>query len=303
MEQIIKRILRRLFPELAGGYHLPRFAVVSGIADAPQDGALCDNFRPRYAVDLQLLTKTGEVDNKLPPLLGVPVSMATGGDEIGFLALPSEGTKVVVQFINGLPNWPIVTAVLPNDLMLAPMQKGQAVWIGGLGGAQSVSVTGDWTRSTPADITDTCDKKTSNAQSNNEYYCTSQKVIIQHDKQTIGGDKETTIAGKYEILAANDMKSQTASNLTISAGKELTINTGKELTINTGKDFAEMVGNKKTIKAKQLYLGNDLDNSLQLLSELMQATASIASALQLQPIAAQITQLNTRLTAMLPLTP
>jgi hypothetical protein len=35
MEDAIKRAVERQFPELTGGYHLPRFAKVIAVPDAP----------------------------------------------------------------------------------------------------------------------------------------------------------------------------------------------------------------------------------------------------------------------------
>ena len=66
-------------------------------ADAPAQSGICDNFRPRYAVDLQVLAEDGEPDPNLPILAGVPLSVPVGGDEMGFFAVPGEGTMVVVN--------------------------------------------------------------------------------------------------------------------------------------------------------------------------------------------------------------
>ena len=73
-----------MFPELSGGYHLPRFAQVVGVADAPAGAGICDEFRPRFAVDLQVLDQDNEPDESMPLLAGVPVPVPTGGDEMGF---------------------------------------------------------------------------------------------------------------------------------------------------------------------------------------------------------------------------
>jgi hypothetical protein len=59
----IRRAVGGQFPELIGGYHLPRFARVGSVADAPASAGICDDFRPRYAVDIELLGPDGEVDS------------------------------------------------------------------------------------------------------------------------------------------------------------------------------------------------------------------------------------------------
>jgi hypothetical protein len=50
------------------------------VEDPPTDAGLCDDFRPRYAVDLQVLAHDGEPDPHLPPLLGVALPVMGGGD-------------------------------------------------------------------------------------------------------------------------------------------------------------------------------------------------------------------------------
>ena len=106
MDDAIKRSVERQFPELTGGYHLPRFARVVGVADAPTNASMCDDFRPRYAVDIEVLTPDGEADPNLPVLSGVPLPLPSGGDEMGMYAFPQEGTRVVVCFAYGLPSSP-----------------------------------------------------------------------------------------------------------------------------------------------------------------------------------------------------
>lgn len=59
MEDAIRRAVERQFPELTGGYHLPRFARVIAVADAPADAGICDDFRPRYAVNIVVLGPDG----------------------------------------------------------------------------------------------------------------------------------------------------------------------------------------------------------------------------------------------------
>jgi hypothetical protein len=48
MEYAIRRAVERQFPELCGGYHLPCFAQVVAVADAPAGTVICDDFRHAY---------------------------------------------------------------------------------------------------------------------------------------------------------------------------------------------------------------------------------------------------------------
>ena len=55
MEDAIRRAVERQFPELTGRYHLPRFGRVVAVPDAPEAQGLCDDFRPRFGVDVEVL--------------------------------------------------------------------------------------------------------------------------------------------------------------------------------------------------------------------------------------------------------
>ncbi len=123
MDDVIRRSVERQFPELSGKYHLPRFARVVGIADAPASSSLCDDFRPRLAADLEVLGEDGEPDSDLPILAGVPLPMPIGGNEMGMFGFPEEGTSVVVCFAYGLPHKPYVQAVLPHGLSLPKIPR------------------------------------------------------------------------------------------------------------------------------------------------------------------------------------
>lgn len=48
---------------------MPRFALATAMADAPADAGVCDDFRPRYAVDIVVLVADDEPD---PASLGKP---------------------------------------------------------------------------------------------------------------------------------------------------------------------------------------------------------------------------------------
>ena len=133
VEEAIKRAVERQFPELSGGYHLPRFALVQGVADAPAQSGIRDNFRPRYAVDL-------------PVLAGVPLPVPVGGDEMVFFAFPAEGTMVVVNFAYGMPSKPCIKTILPHGLSLPKVPKGDQVWQYSETAQQRVDADDNWSR-------------------------------------------------------------------------------------------------------------------------------------------------------------
>ena len=87
MREAIRRAVKGLFPELGAGLHLDRYARVLAVADAPGQGAASERFRPRYAVDIQILTADGEPDPAFPTYTAVPLPVPTGaGQEKGFFS-------------------------------------------------------------------------------------------------------------------------------------------------------------------------------------------------------------------------
>lgn len=130
----------------------PAFALVQGVAHASAQSGICDNFRPRYAVDLQVLAEDGELDPNLPILAGVPLPVPVGGDEMGFFAFPAEGTMVVVNFAYGMPSKPFIQTILPHGLSLPKVPKGDQVWQHSETAQQRVDADGNWSRQTDGRI-------------------------------------------------------------------------------------------------------------------------------------------------------
>ena len=107
---------------------------------------LCDDFRPRFGVDVEVLTADGEPDPDLPILTGLPLPAPMGGQEAGMYGFPEEGTTVVVSFAYGLPNKPFITQILPHGLILPWVSKVDQVWQHSEACQQRVDADGNWLR-------------------------------------------------------------------------------------------------------------------------------------------------------------
>ena len=201
MEEAIKRAVERQFPELSGGYHLPRFALVQGVADAPAQSGICDNFRPRYAVDLQVLAEDGEPDPNLPILAGVPLPVPVGGDEMGFFAFPAEGTMVVVNFAYGMPSKPFIQTILPHGLSLPKVPKGDQVWQHSENAQQRVDADGNWSRLTDGRIQDFSADREVQALDNQEHYQSHSKTV--DDLTAMGRDTESQVLARAVKCTVN----------------------------------------------------------------------------------------------------
>lgn len=280
MEQEIKRIVRRLFPELTGDYHLPHFARVEAISDPLVQGELCEDFRPRYAVDLVVLTPQGEANEELPLFRAVPLPASCGGMERGQLGFPEPGTLVEVGFAYGLPHKPFIRTVLPHGLSLPDILPGDQVNQTAPGVYDRTHANGDKERTTHGAITDQASKYFLDA--------LNSLVTLQEQHIKVGENSTEEIAGIKIIEALGALKLLSGGTLNLAAADNLNQTTASDLNTTVGKDIKERVGNirdslaksKHLIKVKDggtVWVGSESINVLQILSSLIQVVSDIAN--------------------------
>lgn len=241
MDEAIKRSVERQFPELTGNYHLPRFAQVVSIADAPADAGLCDDFRPRYAVDVQVLTPDGLPDASLPVLHGVPLPVPTGGEEMGMYAFPHEGTRVVVCFAYGQPHCPYIQTILPHGLSLPKVPKGDHVWQHSDIAQQRVDADGNWTRTTDGKITDHSLDRQVESGTNQEQYQTHALDVANHSTEQVGGIKRIDALGALKLNSAGSATLAALDDLHQATGRDLNVVVGKKHNAAVGGDMQERI--------------------------------------------------------------
>ena len=269
MEEAIRRSVERQFPELTGGYHLPRFARVVGVADAPASAGICDDFRPRFAVDLELLGPDDEPDPELPMLAGVPLPMSVGGDEMGFLGFPEEGTRVVVCFAYGLPSKPYVQTILPHGLSLPKVPKGDQVWQHSEAAQQRVDADGNWLRQTDGRIRDKSIDREVESLINTERHQSSTVEIDDHSKESVGGIKSIEALGALKLLSGGSASLAALDDLHLASGRDLNLVVAQKLNATIGGDMQERIQGIRRSLAPQTWLGSEGVNALQILCDLL----------------------------------
>ncbi|GAB7531615.1 hypothetical protein PS3A_40290 [Pseudomonas sp. 3A(2025)] len=287
MEEAITRAVQRQFPELAGNYHLPRFAVIQGVADAPAAAGICDSFRPRYAADLQVLDENGEPDSNIPVLAGVPLPVAIGGDEMGFFGFPSEGTTVVMGFAYGRPDKPFIQTVLPHGLSLPQVPKGDQVWQHSDAVQQRVDADGNWTRQTDAAIKDACSERQVQALLNQEGYQSHTQTVDEHSTESVGGIKTIEALGAMKLLSAGSASLAAVDDLHQATGRDLNLVVGQKHNAVIGGDMAERIkGLRKSIadqsqryESPKTWIGSSGVNVLAVLADLIDLVAQMNTQL------------------------
>ncbi|KAF2393158.1 hypothetical protein [Pseudomonas frederiksbergensis] len=275
MDDAIKRSVERQFPELTGGYHLPRFAKVVAVADAPANAGLCDDFRPRFSVDLQVMGPDDEIDTTLPVLSGVPLPMPVGGDEMGFFAFPEEGTSVVVCFAYGLPNKPYIQTILPHGLTLPKVPKGDQVWQHSDAVQQRVDADGNWLRQTDGKIQDKAIEREVEALDNTERFQTHTRTVDDHSTESVGGVKKIEALGALKLLSAGSASLAAVDDLHQATGRDLNLVVGQKHNATVGGDMQEKIqglrksvaGISQQLKAPKNWIGSDGVNLFQVVCD------------------------------------
>lgn len=277
MEDAIGRAVERLFPELTGGYHLPRFGRVVAVPDAPAAQGLCDDFRPRFAVDVEVLLPSGEPDPDLPTLTGVPLPAPMGGQEAGMFGFPEEGTTVVISFAYGLPTKPFITQILPHGLSLPRVPKGDQVWQHSEACQQRVDADGNWLRQTDGKIQDKAIEREVEALQNTETFQSHTRTVDDHSTESVGGIKKIEALGALKLLSGGSASLAAVDDLHQATGRDLNLVVGQKHNAAVGGDMQERInglrrsvsGVSQHLTAPKTWLGSESVNVLQVLGDLI----------------------------------
>lgn len=247
MREMIKKIVMELLPELTGGLHLDRYARVLAVADAPTEGATSERFRPRYAVDLEILGPDMEPDASFPRYSAVPLPVSVGGgQESGTFCFPEEGALVVVGFAYGRQDHPIIRQIFPLGVSLPALERGEVLMQQSPTSFQRVDAQGNWQRETTADIHENSLGRTVKAENYNADLGNESRSVAAHSTESVGSCK-TIEAGTVLTLLAGlraDLGSLGALNLT--AGGDSTHSTAGSAQETVGKDHTSKVtGNRQ----------------------------------------------------------
>lgn len=277
MDDAIKRSVARQFPELSGGYHLPRFGRVVAVPDAPAAPGLCDDFRPRFGVDVEVLLADGEPDPDLPILEGLPLPAPMGGQEAGMFGFPEEGTTVVISFAYGLPHKPFITQILPHGLSLPRIPKGDQVWQHSEACQQRVDADGNWLRQTDGKIQDKAIERQVEALDNTESFQTHTRTVDDHSTESVGGIKKIEALGAIKLLSGGSASLAAVDDLHQATGRDLNLVVGQTHNATVGGDMQErieglrqsLVGVSQRLQAPKSWIGSEAVNLFQVVGEVL----------------------------------
>lgn len=126
LEQTIRRIVRRLFPELTAGLHLPQWGRVEKVYPITAADASTRK-EPLYCVDVQVLDNQGRPDTTVPVFSKVPLPATGAGESRGVFVYPKTGALVELGFILGNPDKPFIRTVLVEGCTLPSLGAADAL--------------------------------------------------------------------------------------------------------------------------------------------------------------------------------
>lgn len=277
MDDAIRRSVERQFPELTGGYHLPRFGRVMAVPDASASPGLCDDFRPRFGVDVEVLLPDGEPDPALPILTGLPLPAPMGGQEAGMFCFPEEGTTVVVSFAYGLPHKPFITQILPHGLSLPRVPKGDQVWQHSEACQQRVDADGNWLRQTDGKIRDKAIEREVEAMQNTESFQIHTRTVDDHSTESVGGIKKIEALGALKLLSGGSASLAAVDDMHQATGRDLNLVVGQKHNAMVGGDMNEKIkgvresvaGISQSMVSPKSWIGSAEQISLRIICDLI----------------------------------
>lgn len=278
----VQRQIESHYPELASGLHLPKFGRVMNPVEAVKSGNFSDPFRPRYAVDVQLLDADGNPDKNTPVYSAVPLPVPMAGNDSGMFQFPPEGTLVEIAFTGGRPDKPFVRQTVPDGTSLPDIQPGEQLQQQRAEVSLRVTQAGDWVRQTDQTISETSMARVVKADTEQRELVSRETTVKATDKITVLGTS-TLLAGAIQQVCTGDYSQAVNNRVTSIGGNDETDIVGSQ-TVTTGKDLIEKIGQiRKSVAAVQqqiiapvVWIGSGTINVAQLMLDTLDVVKELA---------------------------
>ncbi len=247
------------------------------VPDAPAALGLCDDFRPRFGVDVEVLLPDGEPDPGLLILTGLPLPAPMGGQEAGMFGFPEEGTTVVVSFAYGLPHKPFITQILPHGLSLPRVLKGDQVWQHSEACQQRVDTDGNWLRQTDGKIQDKAIEREVEAMQNTESFQSHTRTVDDHSTESVGGIKKIEALGALKLLSGGFASLVAMDDLHQATGRDFNLVVGQKHNAIVGGDMDEAINGlrysisevSQNFQVPKTWIGSASVNVLRILNDVI----------------------------------
>lgn len=222
-----KREWLQQFPEFASGYHLPLFGQIVAVRDESTAGQMNDAYRPRFAVDVQLLDENLNLDKRVPVYRSISMPINMAGNEAGVIAYPTEGTLVEIAFAYGRNDHPIIRNVYGKDYALPELEAGEQLQQQRHEVSTRVNAAGDTKEQTDQTQTKEALHQIDKADRYQGEFGSHHITVDEHSIEEIVGKKVIEALGAISLLAGDNVTLGSLGNMQLATAGELITTIGK----------------------------------------------------------------------------
>lgn len=270
------------YPELSAGLHLPKTARIVAHSEPVTAGDMSDPYRPRYAVDVQLLDADGK-ESGAPVYSAVPLPLPMAGSESGMFQFPPVGTVAEIAFEGGRPDKPFIRQTLSQGNTLPDIKPGEQLQQQRQEVSQRITQDGSWQRQTDQTISESSMHRQVTADSEKRELITRDTIIQATDKTVVLGTA-TLLAGAVQQIADGDYSIAAKGSLVGSIGKSMELDITENATIGIGQTLVEKIGQirqslagqKQEIIAPVVWIGSEEINVAKLMLDTLDVVKELA---------------------------
>ncbi|MBP3140146.1 hypothetical protein ACTFQF_16040 [Aliivibrio fischeri] len=222
-----KREWLQQFPEFASGYHLPLFGQIVAVRDESTAGQMNDAYRPRFAVDVQLLDENLNSDKRVPVYRSIPMPINIAGNEAGAMTYPTEGTLVEIAFAYGRNDHPIIRNVYGKDYALPELEVGEQLQQQRYEVNTRVNAAGETKEQTDQIQTKEAFHQIDKADRYQGEFGSHHITVDEHSIEEIVGQKVIEALGAISLLAGDNVTLGSLGNMQLATAGELITTIGK----------------------------------------------------------------------------
>ncbi len=289
MDDKISRIIKKHYPEIANGWHVPIWAVITTINENIHEGDLGDRYRPRYAASVRLLDKNGDVVATAPLMQNIAIAGSFNSSG-GVLMLPEPGNTVELSFAFGDPDKPYVSNVLPWSVTLPDHKPGELTLQARKGARMHIDNVGNITHETDRKLTQLAAELKQIIGKMTVSATGRTTEIKSHDKIMVGGKYHLEALGALLLLTTGHVELSSLDSMNFTTASDLNENIAgkrqsmiKELLSLAVKDKGEIrldeSGLSLTVNKGYVTIGRDSVDAVKVLYDLIDTVSQLANAL------------------------
>lgn len=285
----MQRQVETLYPELGNKTHLPRMGRVIAPTENTTQGDLHDEFRPRYAVNVQPLDENGNPAKDTPVYNAVPVPVPMAGSESGLFQYPPAGTLVTLAHVDGRPDKPVITGTHAHGQTLPDIKPGEQLQQQRAEVFQRVHTDGSWQRETDQAIREKSTDRTIENTTETRTSTTRNVTVKANSTMTVLGthklmsghvqhiaDGDYAVAATKKLLQHADSAELDVTKTWTTTAQNATHNVAQTLEEKIGQIKKSVAGQMQQIIAPQVWFGSSTINTLNLMLDLCDTVQQLA---------------------------